>query len=272
MKPLTILAAVAAATASTANAAPQVQSYQIAVGLKAGAGVVRYRTTALVVSFSPSYKAQIAYVGGKRGKSGTYNDMPELMAATKSGLVMNGGFYTTDPATPAGLLLVNGQIISPLGFTSSATLCVDRSGRMKILRTEELRPVARSIASICNDGLQAFPIAVAKGTNAIRPAELGRKPFVRTILGFRRDGSPVAVFFRSPVHLYVAAEFLRAAPTRGNSVQVSGIVGQNVRASGGLGLVEAVNLSGDTDSFAALNGRVLLGDADRELPSAIVIR
>jgi uncharacterized protein YigE (DUF2233 family) len=272
VKPFTIQAPGAAPAASAANAAPQVQTYQLTVGLQAGTGQVRYRTTAVVVSFSPSYKAQIAYVGGKRGKSGTYNDLPELMAANKAGLVMNGGFYTTDPATPAGLLLVDGQIISPLGFSSSATLCVDRGGRMKILRTEELRPVARSIASICNDGLQAFPIAVAKGTNAIRPAELGRKPFLRTILGFRRDGSPVAVFFRSPVHLYAAAEFLRAAPVKGNTVQVSGVVGRNVHASGGLGLVEAVNLSGDTDSFAALNGRVLLGDAYRELPSAIVIR
>lgn len=269
MKVLTFLVAVAAsAAASAAAAAPQVQTYQVSVSLQSA----RYRTTAVVVSFPPSYKAHIAYVGGKRGKSGTYNDIPELIGANKSGLVMNGGFYTTDPATPAGLLLVDGEIISPMGFSSSATLCVDRGGRIKILRTENLRSVARSIASICVDGLQTYPIVVAKGTNGIRPAELGRGAFLRTILGFRRDGSPVAVFFRSPVHLYAAAEFLRAAPSRGNSVQVTGVPGRNVRASGGLGLVEAVNLSGDTDSFAALNGRVLLGDAYRELPSAIVIR
>lgn len=269
MKALTFfLAAAAAATASAGTAAPQVQTYQISVALQSA----RYRTSAVVVSFPPSYRAQIAYTAGKRGKSGTYNDLPELMADNKSGLVMNGGFYTTDPATPAGLLLVNGHIISPLGFTSSATLCVDRGGRMKILKTEDLRPVARSIASICSDGLQTYPIVVAKGTNAIRPAELGRKPYLRTLLGFRRDGSPVAVFFRSPVHLYAAAEFLRAAPARGNAVQIGGVAGRTARATGGLGLVEAVNLSGDTDSFAALNGRVLLGDAYRELPSAIVIR
>lgn len=272
MKALPVFVAATAVVASAAPAAPQVQRYQITVGLQSAAGAQRYRTSAVVVSFPPSYRAQIAYTGGKRGKSGTYNDVPELMAANKSGLVMNGGFSTTDPGSPAGLLLVNGQIISPLGFTSSATLCVDRGGRMKILRTEQIRPIARSITSICADGLQTFPIVVAKGTNAIRPAELGRKAFIRTILGFRRDGSPVAVFFRSPVHLYAAAEFLRAAPSRGNAVQVGGAVGRNVRATGGLGLVEAVNLSGDSDSFAALNGRVLLGDAYRELPSAIVIR
>jgi len=119
VKPLTILAAVAAATASTANAAPQVQSYQIAVGLKAGASVVRYRTTALVVSFSPSYKAQIAYVGGKRGKSGTYNDMPELMAATKSGngywlVAADGGIFTFGDAKfygSAGGFPINGPVV-----------------------------------------------------------------------------------------------------------------------------------------------------------------
>jgi hypothetical protein len=113
---------------------------------------------------------------------------------------------------------------------------------------------------------------VRKGGNDVNPAELGRRAYARTILGFRRDGSPVAVFFRSPVHLYVAAEFLRAAPSRATSVQISGDAGKGVRVTGGLGLVDAVNLSGDTDSFAALNGRVLLGDAYRELPSAIVIR
>ena len=269
MKALTFLVAAAAtAAASAAAAAPQVQTYQISVGLQSA----RYKTSAVVVSFPVRYRAQVAYVGGKRGKAGTYNDIPELMAANRTGLVMNGGFSSSDPATPAGLLLVRGEIISPLGFGSSATLCVDRGGRMKILKTEELKAVARSIASICADGLQTFPIIVAKGTNAIRPAELGRKPYVRTILGFRGDGSPVAVFFRSPVHLYTAAEFLRAAPSRGSAVQIGGVAGRNARATGGLGLVEAVNLSGDADSFAALNGRVLLGDVYRELPSAIVIR
>jgi hypothetical protein len=185
---------------------------------------------------------------------------------------MNGGFYSTDPASPAGLLMVNKQIISPLNYSSSATLCVDGGGRLRILRTAEVIPQARNLTSLCEDALQTFPIVVARGTNAIKPGELGRRPFTRTVLGFRRDGSPVAVFFRNPVHLYVAAEFLRAAPVRGNVVQVGGIAGQSARANGGLGLVEAVNLSGDADSFAAVNGRVLLGDPYRDLPSAIVIR
>lgn len=270
MKALTILlTAAAAATASTSQAAgPEVRTYQVSVAL----GSAKYRTSAVVVSFPATYRAQIVYTAGKRGKSGTFNDLPEVMAANRSGLVMNGGFYTSDPATPAGLLLVNGQIISPLNFNLSATLCVDRIGRMKILKTEEVKPKARAIASICADGLQTYPIVVAKGTNAIRPNELGRRPNLRTVLGFRRDGSPVAVFFRSPVHLYAVAEFLRAAPSRGNAVQVTGVPGRNARASGGLGLVDAVNLSGDTDSFAAVNGRVIVGDAYRELPSAIVIR
>ena len=269
MKALTFLLAAAwSAAASAAQPGPQVQTYQISVGLQSA----RYRTSAVVVTFPTTYRAQIVYTAGKRGKSGTFNDLPEVMAANRSGLVMNGGFYTTDPATPAGLLLVNGQIISPLNFSSSATLCVDRAGRIKILKTEEVKPMARSITSICADGLQTYPIVVAKGTNAIRPTELGRRPNLRTVLGFRRDGSPVAVFFRAPVHLYAVAEFLRAPPSRGNAVQVSGVPGRSARASGGLGLVDAVNLSGDTDSFAAVNGRVIVGDAYRELPSAIVIR
>lgn len=273
MKFLTPICAAAAAVAATpAPASPQVQTYQIAVNLQAGANIARYRTNAVVISFPPAYRAQIAYVGGKRKGSGTFNDIPELMGSNKTGLVMNGGFYATDPASPSGLLMVNRQIISPLNYSSSATLCVNGGGRIRILKTADVIPVARSITSMCEDALQTFPIMVARGTNAIRPAELSRKPFARTVLGFRRDGSPVAVFFRNPVHLYVAAEFLRAAPGRGNAVQLSGVAGQSARTTGGLGLVDAVNLSGDTDSFAALNGRVLLGDAYRDLPSAIVIR
>jgi len=273
VKSLTTLVAAAAAVAATpALAAPSVQTYQLTVNVQAGATPVRYRTTAVVISFPPAYRAQIAYVGGKRKGSGTYNDIPELMGANRVGLVMNGGFYAADPASPTGLLMVNRQIISPLSYSLSATLCVDGGGRIRILKTAEVIPVARSITSMCEDGLQTFPIVVARGTNAIRPDELGRKPFARTVLGFRRDGSPVAVFFRNPVHLYAAAEFLRAAPGRGNVVQVGGVAGQSARASGGLGLVDVVNLSGDTDSFAAVNGRVVLGDPYRDLPSAIVIR
>ena len=55
-------------------------------------------------------------------------------------------------------------------------------------------------------------------------------------------------------------------------IEIGGVAGQSARASGGLGLVDVVNLSGDTDSFAAVNGRVVLGDPYRDLPSAIVIR
>jgi hypothetical protein len=256
------LAVIAAATSSAAIAGPKLQTFQIGVSVRSGATTSQYRTTALVVSFPPAYRAEIAYVGGKRGLA-----------------VMNGGFYakgeksdTGDPASPAGLLLVNGRIISPMSFGQSAILCVDGAGKMKILRTADIRSVAKSIASLCADAVQSFPIVVRKGGNDVNPAELGRRAYARTILGFRRDGSPVAVFFRSPVHLYVAAEFLRAAPSRATSVQISGDAGKGVRVTGGLGLVDAVNLSGDTDSFAALNGRVLLGDAYRELPSAIVIR
>lgn len=269
---LVFAAVVIAACASAAHAAPVVRSYQIGVDVRAGSSAQQYRTNALVVAFPAAYRAQITYVGGKRGYSGTYNDVPELMAANRSGLILNGGFYTTDPAIPAGLLLVNGRIISPMSFSQSATLCADQSGKLRILRTADLRPVAKSIASMCSDGLQTYPIVVRGGANDINLTELRRPRYVRSILGFRRDGSPVAVFFRAPVHLYVAAEFLRAPQSRSATVRVTSTSRGRAQASGGLGLVDAVNLSGDTDSFAALNGKVLVGDAYRELPSAILIR
>jgi exopolysaccharide biosynthesis protein len=214
---------------------------------------------------------QIAYVGGKREFSGTYNGMPELVAANRTSLVMNGGYYTNDPSNPAGLLLVNGRIISPFNFRQSATLCVDQAGKLKIMRTSELQSKARSIAKLCADALQSYPIVVAGGRNDILPNELRRPTFRRSLVGMRADGSVVAVFFRSPVHLYVASEFLRGRQDGGLNVRITGVSG-SVRSSGGLGIVDAVNLSGDTDSFVALNGKVLAGDANRQLPSAIVIK
>src|SRR3954453_10782869 len=82
MKALTMLLAAASLIAApAAQAAPQVQSYDVAVALQSGKVVQRYRTSALVVSFPANYRAQIAYVGGKRAYSGTYNDLPELMAS-----------------------------------------------------------------------------------------------------------------------------------------------------------------------------------------------
>jgi uncharacterized protein YigE (DUF2233 family) len=198
--------------------------------------------------------------------------MPELVAANPRGLVMNGGYYTNDPSSPAGLLLVNGRIISPFVTSQSATLCSDKSGTLKLQRTSAIRASAKSIAKMCFDGLQTYPIVVNNGLNDINALELRRPSYRRTLIGLGRDGSVVAVFFRAPVHLYVAAEFLRARQVAGRNVQITGEAGRRINATGGLGLVDVVNLSGDTDSFVALNGKVLVGDIYRQLPSAIVIK
>jgi uncharacterized protein YigE (DUF2233 family) len=272
MRPTTLFLTVSLALSAPLMAAPQVQFYQVAVNVRSGGASHRYGTSALVVAFPPGSQAQIAYIGGKRGIAGTYHGMPALVAANPRALVMNGGYYTNDPSSPAGLLLVNGRIISPFGFSQSATLCVDHSGRLKIHRTAAIRANAKSIAKMCFGGLQSYPIVVNNGLNDIRSLEMGRPSYRRTLIGLRRDGSVVAVFFRSPVHLYVAAEFARARQVGTRKVQISGEAGRSINASGGLGLVDVVNLSGDTDSFAALNGKVLAGDINRQLPSAIVIK
>jgi hypothetical protein len=270
---LTVIAFTALlSVAGPLKAAPQVQSYQISVNVRSAGVPYRYNTGALVVAFPPGSQLQIAYIGGKREFAGTYAGMSELVATSPRALVMNGGYYTNDPSSPAGLLLVNGRIFSPFNFSQSATLCVDRSGKLKILRTAEIQAAARSIAKMCSDGLQSYPIVVAGGRNDIRPTELVRPAYRRSLIGLRKDGSVVAVFFKSPVHLFVASEFMRSRQVGARNVQVAGEAGRAVSATGGLGLVDAVNLSGDTDSFAALYGKVLTGDPNRHLPSAIVIK
>lgn len=253
-------------------AAPQVQSYQIAVNVRSGGATHQYKTSALVVAFPPGYQMQVAYIGGKKGFSGTYNGMPELIAANRSSLVMNGGYYTNDPSSPAGLLLVNGRIVSPFNFQQSATLCVDQARKLRLLRTSDIQPAAKSIAKTCADGLQSYPIVVKGGRNDIKPTEVTRPRFRRSLIGLRGDGSVVAVFFRSPVNLFVASEFLRGGQSGARNVQIVGEAGRSLKSSSGLGLVDAVNLSGDTDSFLALNNKILIGDPNRQLPSAIVIK
>lgn len=272
---LAMISAFAAGFAGTAapatSSGPSARTYNLAVDVRSGSATYHYSTGVLVIAYPPSYRMRIAYVGGKRDFAGTYNDLPELMEATGRGLVMNGGFYTDDPSSPAGLLLVGGRVISSLD-SQSAMLCVNEGGKLRILRTADVKPRTRDVPDMCSDGLQAYPIVVWNGENDIKSAEITRRPYRRTLIGLRRDGSIVAVFFMLPVSLYVAAEFLRAAPTSDKSVEVTGVAGQSMHASGGVGLTDVVNLSGDDDVFAALNGHVIVGSSYHELPSAIVIK
>lgn len=242
------------------------------INIRLGATVQSYATVARVVSFPRNYNTRIVYVGGRRGFEGTYNGLRDAVASSGAGLVMNGGFYTNDPSSPEGLLLVRGRVMSPFNFSQSATLCVDHSGKLAILPTSGIRSNAGSIGKQCLDALQAYPIVVTHGANAIHPAELKLASYTRSLIGLKSDGSIVAVFFEKPVHLYAAAEFMRAMPSSTRKVQVTGEAGAGAHASSGLGLVEAVNLSGDVDSFAAVNGTVLVGNINREIPSAIVIK
>src|SRR3954452_6436295 len=99
----------------------------LSVSIRFDTIVQSYTTIARVVSFAPNYKARIVYAGGRRGFDGTYNGLPDVVASTGSGLVMNGGFYTNDPSSPAGLLLIQKRVISPFNFNQSATICVDHS-------------------------------------------------------------------------------------------------------------------------------------------------
>lgn len=263
-----ITAPVSAAAANPVTSGP----IALNVSLRFGSLAQNYTTMARVVSFAPNYSARIVYAGGRRGFDGTYNGIPDVVASTGSGLVMNGGFYTSDPSSPAGLLLVQSHVISPFNFNQSAMLCVTHSGKLTILRTSDIRGSAGSITRQCTDGLQSYPVVVAHGGNDVRPTELKLSTYTRSLIGLRADGSIVAVFFQKPVHLYAAAEFMRAPQSSARKVEVTGVAGQQIHASSGLGIVDAVNLSGDVDSFAAVNGTVIVGNMYRAIPSAIVVK
>lgn len=267
-----ILAVSTGCLATSATAAnPDIRTYKLAVNVRSGSAAHRYAGAVLVFTYPPSYRMRIAYVGGKRDFAGTYNDIPELMGAAGSALVMNGGFYTSDPSKPAGLVLVGGRMISPPNG-QSAILCVSDAGKLKILRTAAVKQRARDLPSICSDALQGYPIVVSDGQNGINAEELARSPYRRSVIGLRQDGSLVAAFFLTPINLYAAAEFLRAPVTTDRLVQVTGVAGVSMHASGGIGLIDAVNLSGVDDLFASLNGYVVVGSSYHDLPSAIVIK
>lgn len=276
----------------TGAAAPR--DYGISVNVAMPQGAVKYSTVARVVSFGADYRAAIAYAGSQttpKGRTRTAaqrevaagarsGGIPAVVATNPGALILNGGFYTDDPSRPAGLLMVGGRVISPFNFATyrdgdsrlNVTLCVKGGGKLSFLNTAALKSRATEIGTLCTSAMQSHPRLLAGGRNQILASELRRPRYVRSTIGLRADGSAVAVFFTQPVHLFVAAEFMRAAPRAGAASAVTRVGNGPLRVTNGLGLVEAANLDGDSSSVGVLGGRVLTGDLYRELPSVVILQ
>jgi hypothetical protein len=287
--------------------------YTVTVGESARYSRPGYTAIADVLTFGSAYRADLAYLGrpsigfspqAQFGPAQVQATAPtpsarpsvypegivSLVSAHPHDAIINGGFSAADPGTPAGLLLVDGSVISPLSFQRSikgehyqlsAVLCFDRQGKLSLTSTEQVASATASVTKNCTSALQAGPIVVNQGGNVIAPSEMRTSPSRRTIIGWDSSGNLTVALFESPVNLYAAAEFMRAPRGNGQHFVVQpatsrGISqGNTIPVSGsgdGLGLVQAINLDGDQDSIAVLGGKVLTGDVYRKIPSAIVIK
>jgi uncharacterized protein YigE (DUF2233 family) len=266
------VAALAGAAAPAPTSAYQIRDHRLTVQVNAGSNPVRYASRAIVVTFSPGYRAEISYVGARNTAAKSYDGLTGLIAAHPNSFVMNGGFYANDPSTPAGLLLIEGRTVAPFNKNQSGVLCLRWDASFEILYSRTLVANGMNIGKLCRSALQSFPIVLFQGRNGINSGEFRRQKYVRSLIGTREDGTLVAAFFTEPIHLYAAAEFMRTRNPPGGAVQITGDLQQGIRSSQGLGLSNVLNLGGDSDTFAALSGRVLAGSPYRQIASAIVIK
>ena len=215
---------------------------------------------------------------GKAGAAFAY-DIAELGRANPRSTVSNGGFSAGHPSQPAGLLVVAGHVVSPLSrsmypngrYRLSAILCQSQQQGISLLRTADIAASRQSLLSRCASAIQAGPMVVENGLNGIGAAELKARAYVRTMVGQDASGRAYLVVFTRPIHLYAAAEFLRAPRGRsGGQAAVITPTPSGLTASQGLGLSNVMNLDGDTSTAVVHRGQIVVGDPSLPRPSAVV--
>lgn len=241
-----------------------------------------YRTAAWVYSPGPDYRLKLYAVGpyftGPIANHAT--DLAQIIAEEPRAAVFNGGYWDNYPFIPAGLFVQNGQTQhgfdfakTPGGdFGQSAVVCLSKDGQFTLRQTRDYASSIAQIKQDCFSSLQAGPFVVEKGESGIR--QLHERDFsIRTILGTTSAHIPTLIIFQQPVHLLVAAEFLR---TKGNTTRnvvignKSG--GSGLQSSGGLGLLDAVNLNGAAGVVCFFEGHRVAGYSTLALPSAFSLQ
>jgi len=274
-----------ALSAAAKPAVDPTAQWTIAADVGAGKTHVAYTSQAWVYSASQRYSATLYAIGPYHISDQTlpvvrqFADIKDRSAPT---VVFNGGFSSDAVYNPAGLLLVAGRVANPFSFEKtakgdyrlSAILCQSQAGRLKLLKTADFATKNSDIATVCWSALQAGPMIVQDGRNVINPTELALRPYVRTVLGFDKHGRPRLVIFEKPINLYIAAEFLRAAPGKSGQADQASVTGNGAAlgSSSGLGLQDAINLNGDDASICEYRGTLIFGNPKHAIPSAIAIR
>jgi hypothetical protein len=215
-----------------------------------------------------------------------------VVSARTNALVINGGYTDHIPYAPLGLLLVAGKLLDPASFEKrkdgfyalSEIVCETATGALSFHETKEFDPAGSppvsmspaSIATQCASAFQTGPSVVdLNGVRAITQNDvINKQPHTRTMLGQSQSGDIEVIIFPRPIHLFVASDFLRTPPGTATSgpARTSDILGDvgDVHTSSGLGLALAVNLDGDANSFCLNHGKVVVGNIDQPIPSAVV--
>jgi hypothetical protein len=232
-----------------------------------------------VYDLSPRQTWTVFAIGPYTAESGDlpvvhqFGDILDRVKTSSRGvIVFNGGYSEDGLYTPAGLLMVKGAVVHPLSFERkggvyrlSAILCVDKQNKMKFLKTEIFNNGDAKIQEACASAVQAGPYVLDGGRNGINDSPQTRtQRAVRMMIGRRSAGSFAVIAFRDPVDLHEAGEILRGA----RKISAAGSAAQAFQPD----FVDLVNLDGDADAVIAVDGKVMLGDPRRAVPSAFVVR
>ncbi len=162
-----------------------------------------------------AYVVSVGHNPGQEGRHQTVlDDRDRLIAGNRRPiLVMNGGMYHAD-LSPVGLLVEEGQELSPLNLASGSgnfflkpngVFWVDSDGRAGVT---EAGAYARSDRAV-RFASQSGPLLVAGGQ--MHPAILpdGTSRYIRNGVGIRSNGDVVLVISRTAVSLGAFAQLFR---------------------------------------------------------------
>jgi len=180
------------------------------------------------------------------------NKLVLLKISANEILLVNGGFSTSEPDHPSGLLVSGGKVLSIPSYAKvlgnpasscpvlqteryrlSGLLCVRRDGTLTVGAFDE------NTWNACYEALQVEPVLVGpKGSVAVCPSGEGEDKYYRTAVCTSKEVGPnmqlKVVVTNDPISLFELATWM--------TKRVS---------AGGLGCEDAINFSGDTSTGAA---------------------
>jgi hypothetical protein len=161
--------------------------------------------------------------------------------------------------------------LSPVGDASvlNAVICLDVNNQLSLLDVSRFSSSKTDIRVTCASALQAGPLVLDGGLNGVRRLKGAGVAYTRVMLAADRGGRLKLVIFEGPIDLYSAGQVLSGAVD--DQLQSLSSHGTYDKI-GDLSLWRAVNLVGGDQSVVFRDGRVVVGNPQRPMPSAIAVR